>query len=249
MRPQLEPVLESHLAAILMGELLRPREDIDDTYVDIVLDDLDLDDEYYASFELVHEPAPAQDPTTFAAPTTKFVRVRDTSHDHIDTKKYPREALDADTLQTPKYSAPYELIDIEHPPIVVPTTAPLAPSYPNAQFPLNSAPYELVDIAHPIVAAPLAAEFTFYSNAKFPLNSAPYERVDLDDYSRAFVKAPTDGSVESAFMNAAPTDWSAAESTEVLSTPQTASRVIATIVVLIGALLLGLSIVVYGMSS
>jgi len=205
MRPQLEPVLESHLAAILMGELLRPREDLDDTYVDIVLDDLDLDetDEYYASYELVHESVPELAPAaTFAAPTTKFVRVRDTSHDHIDTKKYPREALDADTLQTPKYSAPYELIDIEHPPIVV----------------------------------PVAAQFTSYPHAQFPLNSAPYERVDLQDYSHAFVKA-------------APTDWSAAESTEVLSVPQTASRVIATIVVLIGALLLGLSVAVYAMSS
>jgi hypothetical protein len=204
-RPQLEPILESHLAAILMGELLRPREDLDDTYVDIVLDDLDLDetDDYYASYELAHEPAP--DPTTFAAPTTKFVRVRDTSHDHIDTKEYPREALDPDTLQTPKYSAPYELIDIEHPPIGVP-------------------------------AAPLAAQFTSYPHAQFPLNSAPYEKVDVDDYSRAFVKA-------------VPTDWSAAESTEVLSTPHPASRVIATIVVLIGALLLGLSIAVYAMSS
>jgi hypothetical protein len=205
MRPQLEPILESHLAAILMGELLRPREDLDDTYVDIVLDDLDLDDDDYASYELVHEQAP-EVATTFAAPTTKFVRVRDTSHDHIDTKKYPREALDADTLQTPKYSAPYELIDIEHSPIAKP------------------------------VAVPLAAEFTSYPNAKFPLNSAPYERVDLDDYSRAFVKAT-------------PSDWSAAESTEVLAAPQTASRVIATIVVLFGALLLGLSIAVYAMSS
>jgi hypothetical protein len=206
MRPQLEPILESHLAAILMGELLRPREDLDDTYVDIVLDDLDLDDDDYASYELVRAPAPVPDiAMAFAAPTTKFVRVRDTSHDHIDTKKYPREALDADTLQTPKYSAPYELIDIEHPPIVAP---------------------------------PLAAQFTSYPNAQFPLNSAPYERVDLDDYSRAFVKA-------------APSEWSeawfAAESTEVLAAPQTASRVIATIVVLIGALLLGLSIAVYAM--
>jgi hypothetical protein len=194
MRPQLEPVLESHLAAILMGELLRPREDLDDTYVDIVLDDLELDetDEYYASFELVREPAP--DATTFAA-TTEFVRVRDTTHDHVTTKKYPRESLDPDTLQTPKYSAPYELIDIEHP--------------------------------------PLAAQFASYPNAKFPLNSAPYERIDLQDYSRAFVKAT-------------PTDWSA-ESTEVLSAPKTASRVIATIVVLIGALLLGLSIALYAM--
>ena len=130
--PQLEPILESHLAAILMGELLRPREDLDDTYVDIVLDDLDLDDdEFYASYELVHEPAQpivkaiaAQDPTTFAAPTTKFVRVRDTSHDHIETKKYPREALEADTLQTPKYSAPYELIDIAHPPIATRSRIP-----------------------------------------------------------------------------------------------------------------------------
>ena len=77
MRPQLEPVLESHLAAILMGELLRPREDLDDTYVDIVLDDLELDetDGYYASFELVREPASN-------AATTEFVRVRDTTHDH-----------------------------------------------------------------------------------------------------------------------------------------------------------------------
>jgi hypothetical protein len=208
MRPQLQPVLESHLAAILMGELLRPREDLlrpredlDDTYVDIVLDDLELDetDEYYASFELVREPASN-------AATTEFVRVRDTTHDHITTKRYPRESLDPDTLQTPRYSAPYELIDIEHPPIATP-------------------------IEHPPIAAPLAAQFTAYSNAKFPLYSAPYERVDLQDYSHAFVKA-------------APSDWSA-ESTEVLSVPKTASRVIATIVVLVGALLLGLSIALY----
>lgn len=204
MRPQLEPLLESHLAAILMGELLRPREDLDDTYVDIVLDDLELDetDEYYASFELVREPASN-------AATTEFVRVRDTTHDHVTTKKYARESLDPDTLQTPKYSAPYELIDIQQPPIAAP----------------------LIDIQHPI-AAPLAAQFTAYPNAKVPLYSAPYERVDLQDYSHAFVKAPT--------------DWSA-ESTEVLSAPKTAARVIATIVVLVGALLLGLSIALYAM--
>ena len=48
MQPQIE-VFESRLAALLMGELVRSGElvevrEADDTYVDIILDDLDLDD-------------------------------------------------------------------------------------------------------------------------------------------------------------------------------------------------------------
>lgn len=117
-----------------MGELF-PRQDLDDTYVDIILDD--LDDDYYAAFELVYD----------EHATTEFVRVRDTSRDQIVTVKFPREALDGDTHPMPLYSAPYEKVET---------------SFENAlPMPLYSAPFERVDLgmiwpAEPtdIIAAP-----------------------------------------------------------------------------------------------
>jgi len=162
MQPQIE-VLESRLAAVLMGELIRPREvggnvaELDDTFVDIILDDLELDDgdDYYASFELVCEPTPS---VTEGSPTVEFVRVRDTTHDHIITVKFAREAIDPDTLRVPKYSTPYELIDIQDSTI---EPAPVAIPFPSSTI-------------EPV---------------PFPMFSAPYERIDIQDRSHAFVKA------------------------------------------------------------
>jgi hypothetical protein len=101
------------------------------------------------------------------------VRVRDTSHDHIVTVKFPREALDGETLPMPLYSAPYERVE------------------------------------------------TSYEDAlPMPLYSAPFERVDL-------------GMI-----------WPA-EPTDIIAAPPRTARVIATILVLAGALLLGLVVVLF----
>lgn len=255
MRPQLEPALESHLAALLMGELLRRHEDLDDTYVDIVLDDFDLDDsnEYYASFELIQ--VPISEPVVEPVATTEFVRVRDTTHDHVTTKPYPRPSLDLDTQPVPLYSAPYERIDIRPLPtaelerIAMPERIAIQDDAeePNIPVYLETADSERIDGEHPIVplySTPYdptedptedpVTQFAVGSAAlPLPLYSVPYERVDLDvrDCSRPFVKA-------------APTVWSF-ESTEIVSAPNRTSRVIATIVVFVGATLLGLSIALY----
>jgi hypothetical protein len=235
MQPQ--PQLESRLATVLMGELLRPHDlggavaDLDDTFVDIVLDDLELEepDDYYASFEVVGELALPESNVA----TAEFVRVRDTTHDHITTIKFAREAIDADTLPVPRHSAPYELIDIQ-------------------------------DSTHTLANAPVAAQFTAYPGVKhppgasarsiaadplrFPLYSAPYERVD-QDRSHAFVRAaPDDDRAPSA--STAPSlpsnvpsnvvDWFS-ESTDIIA-PRSSARVIVLISVLVGALGLGLGI-------
>jgi hypothetical protein len=111
MQPLLEPIPESRLADVLMGELF-PRQEIDDTFVDIVLDDLELGDpaeseQDYAAYEIVRD----------AFATTEFVRVRDTRYDHIVTVEFPRafarDVLGEDTARLPKFSAPYERIEIE----------------------------------------------------------------------------------------------------------------------------------------
>jgi hypothetical protein len=110
MQPLVESIPESRLADVLMGELF-PRQEIDDTFVDIVLDDLELGDpaetEHYAAYEIVRD----------AFATTEFVRVRDTRYDHIVTVEFPREfardVLGDDTARLPKFSAPYERIEIE----------------------------------------------------------------------------------------------------------------------------------------
>jgi hypothetical protein len=105
MQPLLESIPESRLADVLMGELF-PRQEIDDTFVDIILEDLELGDppehetDYFA-YEIVRD----------AFATTEFVRVRDTRYDHIVTVEFPREA--GDTAEAPKFSAPYERIEIE----------------------------------------------------------------------------------------------------------------------------------------
>ena len=107
----LESIPESRLADVLMGELF-PRQEIDDTFVDIVLDDLELGDppeteSDYFVYEIVRD----------AFATTEFVRVRDTRYDHIVTVEFPREfarELGADTAPIVKASEPYERIEIEH---------------------------------------------------------------------------------------------------------------------------------------
>ena len=153
MQRQLEPVLKTRLtaAAALMGELLRPREDIDDTYVDIVLDDLELDeDEHYVSYEVVREL-----PTSSIATTTKFERIRDTTHDHVVTVKLPR--IDADTLEVPLYSAPYERVDIQAGNDAHFTAYPNANQPDPLPLPLYSAPYVRVDLedrSHAFVKVP-----------------------------------------------------------------------------------------------
>ncbi|MEO8841231.1 MAG: hypothetical protein ABI591_03585 [Kofleriaceae bacterium] len=273
-----------------MGELLRSREDLDDTYVDIVLDDLELDDsnEYYASYELVRE--------LEAVATMEFVRVRDTTHDHVLTKRYPRPSLDLDTEPVPLYSAPYERIDIlplvasssilerldlrpppafaigtSETPIVPPVSSELGSSA-STEIGSTTSELELVDLSDlsdPIDTSASGSEleridiaslptgettldgeqrivpvyFTAYiddldeaftvgpSALPIPLYSVPYERVDLEVGSQPFVKPVA-------------SDWSF-ESTEIVAPPRTASRVIATIVVLVGATLLGLTIALY----
>ncbi len=140
MQRPLEPVFESRLATALMAELLRPGEgaDLDDTYVDIVLDDLELlEDDFYASYEVIRELVrPAQ-----PVPTTKFVRVRDTTQDHVVTVEFPRLALEVETLPFPRHSAPYERIDIDEP--GVPPSAAPNPTL----LPMYSVPYERLEQA------------------------------------------------------------------------------------------------------
>jgi len=119
MEPLVEPVPESRLADVLLGELC-PRPEADDTYVDIILEDLELvepddDDDDYALFQVVRDP--------FA--TTEFVRVRDTSRDHVVTVKFPRGVLEDETAEIPQVSAPYERIEIET--IIVAEGADVAP--------------------------------------------------------------------------------------------------------------------------
>jgi hypothetical protein len=110
MQPLVESIPESRLADVLMGELF-PRQEIDDTFVDLILEDLELGDppereEFYAAYEIVRD----------AFATSEFMRVRDTRYDHIVTVEFPREyarELGDDTAQAPKLSAPYERIEIE----------------------------------------------------------------------------------------------------------------------------------------
>src|SRR3569832_2641304 len=110
MQPLAEPVPESRLADVLMGELF-PRPEIDDTFVDLVLDDLVVGDPGeggdYAAYEVVRD----------AFATTEFVRVRDTRYDHIVTvefpREFPRDVLGVETAPVAKVSAPYEQIKLE----------------------------------------------------------------------------------------------------------------------------------------
>lgn len=147
-----------------MGELF-PRQEIDDTFVDLVLDDLELGDpggdEEYAAYEIVRD----------AFATSEFVRVRDTRYDHIATVEFPREFtrdLGVETAPVMKVSAPYERIDVvelaEH----------------EVQLDLDD-----LEIEHDFFAQgdePRDAQFMAYAHARpFPLYSAPFERVELGE--------------------------------------------------------------------
>ena len=145
MQPQVD--LESRLATVLMAELVHPRQlganvaDIDDTFVDIVLDDLDLEDgnDAYASYEVVFA-APVSD----ASPTIEFVRVRDTSRDHVITVEFGREPAEERTAaaEFSAYRQPSDRARAGAAP-----ASGMQPSDPRRiPLPLHSVPYERVDV-------------------------------------------------------------------------------------------------------
>ena len=184
-----EPVPESRLADVLMGELF-PRQEIDDTFVDLVLDDLELGDpvenEHYFVYEIIRD----------ALATAEFVRVRDTRYDHIVTVEFPRatrDELGVETAPTPKFSAPYERIEIEHDDDQVEVerislsriavdasgeiaTAAVAAADEEVQLDLDD-----LEIEHDFFAQG-DAHFMSYAHARpFPLYSAPFEKVELGE--------------------------------------------------------------------
>lgn len=173
MQPLAEPVPESRLADVLMGELF-PRQELDDTFVDLVLDDLEPGDsgevEEYAAYEIVRD----------AFATTEFVRVRDTRYDHIVTVEFPRE-LALETAPVVKVSAPYERIDIEHDDDnVVVERIHVDVAEDEMQLDLED-----LEVEHDFFAQgdePRDAQFMAYTHARpFPLYSAPFERVELGE--------------------------------------------------------------------
>lgn len=178
MQPLAEPVPESRLADVLMGELF-PRPEIDDTFVDLVLDDLEVGDPGeggdYAAYEVVRD----------AFATTEFVRVRDTRYDHIVTVEFPRDftrdVLGVETAPVAKVSAPYERIELEQEDdkiIVERISVELADD--EMQLDLDD-----LEVEHDFFAQgdqPHDAQFMAYTHARpFPLYSAPFERVELGE--------------------------------------------------------------------
>jgi len=158
-------VPESRLADVLLGELF-PLQEIDDTFVDLVLDDLELGDpgesQDYAFYEIVRD----------ALATAEFVRVRDTRYDHVVTVEFP------------KLSAPYEKIELE-------AAAPVDVADEEMQLDLED-----LEIEHEFFAqgdAPGDARFMAYANARpFPLYSAPFERVELGEIPSAIEPEETE---------------------------------------------------------
>jgi hypothetical protein len=144
---QVETLWESRLDAVVLMQLHPHHNEADDTFVDIILDDLELDEPeelYYATYLLIHDPQA----------TTEFVRVRDTSHDHIVTVKFPFAALDADTQPIPLVSTPYDKIDIAE------CSAQFTAYAGALPLPTYSAPFERVDLEALAVPAPIAHEET-----------------------------------------------------------------------------------------
>ncbi len=150
---QEETSSESGLDAVLLQELY-PRTDTDDTQLEIDLSDLDQPDSepFYATFDL------------FTYETTgTFVRLPDTTHDHVVTVKFPFAALDAETQPVP-------LIDIVRPVRRMAVGTPMPAMRTVAERPpVYSAPYEKVEI-----------ERSFVDALPFPIESLPFERVELD---------------------------------------------------------------------
>jgi hypothetical protein len=205
MQPFVEPVPESRLADVLLGELF-PRQEVDDTYVDIVLDDLEVpeveEEEEYALFEIERD--------LFA--TTEFVRARDTRYDHIVTVEFPRTAPGDVTAPVPQVSAPYERIEIvargdsqriervsvdrvslERIDIDI-EQVDVAQGEIEAAVEQPVEPLELSDLEFEpdlsgVPREEHSAQFMSYVQAlPFPLYSAPFERVELGELP---VAAPT----------------------------------------------------------
>ena len=143
-------VPESRLADVLLGELFPPQE-IDDTFVDLVLDDLELGDpgesQDYAFYEIVRD----------ALATAEFVRVRDTRYDHLVTVEFP------------KLSAPYEKIEVE-------AAAPVDIADEETQLDLED-----LEIEQDFFAQGDARFMAYANARPFPLYSAPFERVELGE--------------------------------------------------------------------
>lgn len=165
-----ETIPESGLDAVVFQELY-PRTDADDTQLEIDLTDLGQADEdvaYYAAFELERD-----------EDTGTFVRLRDTSHDHVVTVEFPLAALGAETLpvrgvevgrascqpdqhgQPGQPGRPVRRIALGTPAPPLRTVA----EYPRAY----SAPYAKLDIAP-----------SFEDAMPFPVESLPFERVELE---------------------------------------------------------------------
>jgi hypothetical protein len=155
-----ETIPESGLDAVLF-QALYPRTDAEDTQLEIDLSDLGQDDEdvdYYAAFELESD-----------EDTGTFVRLRDTSHDHVVTVEFPFAALGAETLPVPRIAvgracqtgSPVRRIALGTPAPPLRTVAEDPPVY--------SAPYAKLDIAP-----------SFEDAMPFPVESLPFERVELE---------------------------------------------------------------------
>jgi hypothetical protein len=161
MQPQVD--LESRLATVLMAELMHPElggnvADIDDTFVDIVLDDLELEgNDDYASYELVFGPLVSD-----ASPTIEFVRVRDTTQDHVITVEFGRESVEEAPDRTPARPAA---------PLAALLVAPAVPTG------LASSPPRVARVSDAF---------------RVPLYSAPYERVDIHEHRSWFAAEATE---------------------------------------------------------
>lgn len=138
----METISESGLDAALFHALY-PHTDADDTQVEIDVADLadlaDLDEDYYAAVEFVTDET-----------TGTFERLRDTSHDHIPTVRFPL-AFDAEPKPVPwvHLTRPGRRVAIGTPVPPLRTVAERLPvfSAPDAlPFPVESLPFELVEI-------------------------------------------------------------------------------------------------------
>jgi hypothetical protein len=159
-----ETIPESGLDAVLF-QVLYPRTDAEDTQLEIDLSDLGQDDEdvaYYAAFELESD-----------EDTGTFVRLRDTSHDHVVTVEFPFAALGAETLPVPRVEVGGATCQRNQTGLPVRRIALGTPAPPLRTVaedpPVYSAPYAKLDIAP-----------SFEDAMPFPVESLPFERVELE---------------------------------------------------------------------
>ena len=164
-RTESTSTLETRLASVLIGELVGRRG--------LRLPERRREGEAYASFEIVCEAAPADD----AAKTIKFLR--DPTEDYVTTVKFVREAMDADdrgTIPFVRYSAPYELIDIQPSGVTAPKTPRRVAVVERAAASYGSTSFVRSTDAHE------------RDTLRFVRYTAPYELIDIQQTSQAFVK-------------------------------------------------------------